>query len=79
MTRRSLPFTLVAVLLIGAIAAVQAHAPEALLPALSAHLHRDGDGQPLHSLLFGPPPGDDAALVSLADQLDALEREVRRP
>ncbi|MET7381058.1 DUF4350 domain-containing protein [Streptomyces sp. NPDC005526] len=55
----------------------QAHAPEALLPALSAHLH--GDGQPLHSLLFGPPPGDDAALVSLADQLDALEREVRRP
>ncbi|MFD4505127.1 DUF4350 domain-containing protein [Streptomyces sp. NPDC058457] len=52
----------------------QAHAPEALLPALSAHLH--GDGQALHSLLFGPPPGDDAALT---DQLDALEREVRRP
>ncbi|CAM5571291.1 DUF4350 domain-containing protein [Streptomyces canus] len=57
----------------------QAHAPEALLPALSAHLHRDVDGQPLQSLLFGPPPGDDAALISLADQLDALEREVRRP
>ncbi|MFI6442400.1 DUF4350 domain-containing protein [Streptomyces sp. NPDC050759] len=56
----------------------QAHAPEALLPALSAHLHRDGDGQSLHSLLFGPPPGDDAALISVADQLDALEREVRR-
>ncbi|MEV7737130.1 DUF4350 domain-containing protein [Streptomyces sp. NPDC088921] len=56
----------------------QAHAPEALLPALSAHLHRDSDGQSLHSLLFGPPPGDDAALISLADQLDALEREVRR-
>ncbi|MFD9098587.1 DUF4350 domain-containing protein [Streptomyces collinus] len=55
----------------------QAHAPEALLPALSAHLH--GDGQALHSLLFGPPPGDDAALVALTDQLDALEREVRRP
>ncbi|MFF4019099.1 DUF4350 domain-containing protein [Streptomyces sp. NPDC001843] len=55
----------------------QAHAPEALLPALSAHLH--GDGQSLHSLLFGPPPGDDAALVALTDQLDALEREVRRP
>ncbi|MFE0511571.1 DUF4350 domain-containing protein [Streptomyces sp. NPDC058964] len=54
----------------------QAHAPEALLPALSAHLH--GDGQTLHSLLFGPPPGDDAALVALTDQLDALEREVRR-
>ncbi|WP_445524260.1 DUF4350 domain-containing protein [Streptomyces cyslabdanicus] len=55
----------------------QAHTPEALLPALSAHLH--GGGQSLHDLLFGPPPGDDAALVSLADRLDALEREVRRP
>ncbi|MET9732824.1 DUF4350 domain-containing protein [Streptomyces sp. NPDC006458] len=55
----------------------QAHSPEALLPALSAHLHQDG--QPLHSLLFGPPPGDDAALIALTDQLDALEREVRRP
>ncbi|MFJ9560303.1 DUF4350 domain-containing protein [Streptomyces fuscichromogenes] len=55
----------------------QAHAPEALFPALSAHLH--GDGQALHALLFGPPPGDDAALIALTDQLDALEREVRRP
>ncbi|MEU0006934.1 DUF4350 domain-containing protein [Streptomyces sp. NPDC006314] len=54
----------------------QAHTPEALLPALSAHLA--GDGQALHSLLFGPPPGDDAALIALTDQLDALEREVRR-
>ncbi|MFF4724308.1 DUF4350 domain-containing protein [Streptomyces mirabilis] len=54
----------------------QAHAPEALLPALSARL--DGDGQALRTLLFGPPPSDDAALISLADQLDALEREVRR-
>ncbi|WP_405629151.1 DUF4350 domain-containing protein [Streptomyces sp. NBC_00016] len=59
------------------VAVTQAHAPEALVPALSAHLH--GDGQSLHSLLFGPPPGDDAALIALADQLDALEREVRRP
>ncbi|MET9143383.1 DUF4350 domain-containing protein [Streptomyces sp. NPDC004042] len=55
----------------------QAHTPEALLPALSARL--DDGAQPLHDLLFGPPPGDDAALVSLADRLDALEREVRRP
>ncbi|MFE1249749.1 DUF4350 domain-containing protein [Streptomyces sp. NPDC058735] len=55
----------------------QADSPEALLPALSAHLH--GDGQDLHALLFGPQPGDDAALIALADRLDALEREVRRP
>ncbi|MEV7210878.1 MULTISPECIES: DUF4350 domain-containing protein [unclassified Streptomyces] len=58
----------------------QAHTPESLLPALSAHLHgTHGDRQSLHALLFGPPPGDDAALIALADQLDALEREVRRP
>ncbi|CAL9532348.1 DUF4350 domain-containing protein [Streptomyces sp. enrichment culture] len=57
--------------------ATQAHAPEALLPALSAHLR--GETGSLHPLLFGPPPGDDVALIRLADQLDALEREVRRP
>ncbi|WP_282083572.1 DUF4350 domain-containing protein [Streptomyces tendae] len=58
----------------------QAHTPESLLPALAAQLHgAPGDGQTLHTLLFGPPPGDDAALIALADQLDALEREVRRP
>ncbi|MFI8207599.1 DUF4350 domain-containing protein [Streptomyces sp. NPDC085937] len=55
----------------------QAHTPEVLLPALSARLQ--GDGQTPHTVLFGPPPGDDAALVRLADQLDALERQVRRP
>ncbi|TQE32191.1 DUF4350 domain-containing protein [Streptomyces ipomoeae] len=55
----------------------RAHTPEALLPALSTHLR--GDGQALHTLLFGPPPGDDSALIALTDQLDALEREVRRP
>ncbi|AJP02286.1 hypothetical protein TU94_13155 [Streptomyces cyaneogriseus subsp. noncyanogenus] len=58
----------------------QAHAPEALLPALSAHLRGEpGDGQDLHTLLFGPPPSDDTALITLADRLDALESEVRRP
>ncbi|MFH8805184.1 DUF4350 domain-containing protein [Streptomyces sp. NPDC017936] len=55
----------------------QAHTPEALVPALSARLH--DTGRPLHPLLFGPPPGDDTALIALADRLDALEREVRRP
>ncbi|MYY86130.1 DUF4350 domain-containing protein [Streptomyces sp. SID335] len=53
----------------------QAHAPETLIPALSSRLHTPG--QDLHPLLFGPPPGNDAALIALADQLDALEREVR--
>ncbi|MEU2286527.1 DUF4350 domain-containing protein [Streptomyces sp. NPDC013178] len=55
----------------------QAHTPEALIPALSAHLN--SDGQSLHALLFGPPPGDDTALIALTGQLDTLEREVRRP
>lgn len=31
------------------------------------------------ALLYGAAPADDAALVRLADHLDALEREVRRP
>jgi hypothetical protein len=31
------------------------------------------------ALLYGAAPADDAALVRLADRLDALEREVRRP
>lgn len=60
--------------LIGVLPA-QAHAPEVLLPALAAQL--PGNSRDLHALLFGPPPSDDNALVSLADQLDALEREVR--
>ncbi|MEU8650524.1 DUF4350 domain-containing protein [Streptomyces sp. NPDC048737] len=55
----------------------QAHTPETLVPALSTHL--DGGGQSLHPLLFGPPPADDTGLITLADRLDALEREVRRP
>ncbi len=53
----------------------QAHAPETLIPALSTRLR--SPGQDPHLLLFGPPPGNDAALIALADQLDALEREVR--
>ncbi|WP_418957378.1 DUF4350 domain-containing protein [Streptomyces tritici] len=52
-----------------------AHAPDALLPAVSARLP-EGD-RDVRDLLFGPAPADDAALIRLADQLDALEREVR--
>lgn len=52
-----------------------AQSPEVLLPAVSARLTApDGD---LPTLLFGPAPADDAALVLLTAQLDALEREVR--
>ncbi|MFF4187834.1 DUF4350 domain-containing protein [Streptomyces sp. NPDC001691] len=57
------------------VAASAAHSPEALVPAVAARLPAAGR-DPL-SLLFGPTPADDAALVRLADDLDALEREVR--
>ncbi|MFI2366793.1 DUF4350 domain-containing protein [Streptomyces sp. NPDC018833] len=53
----------------------EAHSPDALISAVSAQLpdtERD-----IRDLLFGPAPADDATLVHLADQLDALEREVR--
>lgn len=52
-----------------------ADSPAVLLPALTARL--GSTGSELDSLLFGPAPTDDAALVLLTDQLDALEREVR--
>ncbi|MFD7749987.1 DUF4350 domain-containing protein [Streptomyces sp. NPDC059698] len=52
-----------------------AHAPGVLLPAVSART--TGADRDLGALLFGTAPSTDAALVLLADQLDALEREVR--
>lgn len=55
--------------------AQDAHAAELLLPALSARL--PGTAGDHRDLLFGAAPSDDAALIRLADQLDALEREVR--
>ncbi len=53
----------------------QAHEPAALAPAVSARL--SGEPRDVTALLFGTAPSDDAALVALADHLDALEREVR--
>jgi hypothetical protein len=51
--------------------------PQALAESLARHT-----GRPPHlvaDLLYGPVPDDDAGLVALADALDALEEEVRRP
>ncbi|MDJ0461219.1 DUF4350 domain-containing protein [Streptomyces sp. H27-C3] len=61
-------------LLLG-VPASRAHADESLLPSVSAHLPTTGRDLP--SLLFGTAPSDDAGLIRLADDLDALEREVR--
>ncbi|WP_069739534.1 DUF4350 domain-containing protein [Streptomyces sp. EN27] len=52
-----------------------AHTPDVLLPAVSARV--TAPDRDLNTLLFGAAPSTDAALVLLADQLDALEREVR--
>ncbi|WP_030694140.1 DUF4350 domain-containing protein [Streptomyces globisporus] len=55
--------------------AQDAHSPDRLLPALSARLPETAADP--RNLLFGPAPADDATFIRLADQLDALEREVR--
>ncbi|MET9519244.1 DUF4350 domain-containing protein [Streptomyces sp. NPDC002994] len=55
--------------------ASRAHASDALIPAVSAHLPTTGRDLP--ALLFGTAPSNDAGLIRLADELDALEREVR--
>jgi len=49
---------------------------EELLAAVAARSGRDV--RRVESMAFGPAPADDAALVALADELDILEREVRR-
>lgn len=57
--------------------AAHAHTPDVVLPAVLAHLPTPpGTGGDLHTLLFGPPPADDKALVVLADQLDALTTSI---
>lgn len=63
------------------VATADAHDPEVLPPALAGHTTLPpgpsgpgDDGTDVHSLLFGHPPPDDAALIRLADELDRLER-----
>jgi hypothetical protein len=51
--------------------------PAAVAAMLAARIGRSPDE--ITALLAGPAPADDAALVALADGLDALEREVRIP
>ncbi|AWL38784.1 MULTISPECIES: DUF4350 domain-containing protein [unclassified Streptomyces] len=58
------------------VAVRDAQSPEVLLPAVSVCLGTSSDSNAA-ALLFGPAPADDATLVLLTDQLDALEREVR--
>ncbi|MFD6278986.1 DUF4350 domain-containing protein [Streptomyces sp. NPDC060209] len=57
------------------VTARDADSPAVLLPAVTARLSTPGSDP--GALLFGPAPADDAALVLLTEQLDALEREVR--
>jgi hypothetical protein len=49
---------------------------EEVLSAVSARC--GSDFTRVAAIVFGPAPADDAALVALADDLDTLEREVRR-
>ncbi len=51
--------------------------PTALCAAVADRLDRPA--AELHALLYGAPPTDDAALLRLTDDLDALERQVRQP
>jgi hypothetical protein len=50
---------------------------EALVTGLAQHTGRTDEE--LAALLYGPQPADDAALVRLADEIDALTREVTGP
>ncbi|WP_030247327.1 DUF4350 domain-containing protein [Streptomyces sp. NRRL S-350] len=52
--------------------------PDALCTAAAGRLREQPAGG-VRALLYGPPPTDDTALLRLADDLDALERQVRNP
>lgn len=49
--------------------------PEQLVPAVARATGRDD--QAIAALLYGPPPRDDSALLSLTRELDSLESEVK--
>lgn len=51
--------------------------PPAVVDAVTARVRRTP--AEVDALLYGAAPADDRALVRLADELDALDREVRRP
>jgi hypothetical protein len=51
--------------------------PPAVVDGVAARTRRTAPD--LAALLYGAAPADDAALVRLAGELDALEREIRRP
>ena len=51
--------------------------PTAVVAAVAARSSRPA--AEVGALLYGAAPADDASLVRLADALDDLEREVRRP
>ncbi|MFI6446063.1 DUF4350 domain-containing protein [Kitasatospora sp. NPDC050543] len=55
--------------------------PTALCAAVADRLPADQDhgAAAVQLLLYGPAPTDDTALLRLADDLDALERQVRQP
>ncbi|MCK7628058.1 DUF4350 domain-containing protein [Streptomyces sp. RS10V-4] len=54
-----------------------AHTPDILLPAVRTYLATTAPAPAdPQDLLFGPTPADDKALVTLADQLDALENSI---
>jgi hypothetical protein len=51
--------------------------PAAVVSTVAARTGRDPAG--LQYLLYGPPPHDDATLLTLSRELDVLTQEVRRP
>jgi hypothetical protein len=51
--------------------------PEAVVAAVASRSGRSDAG--VRTVLFGPPPTDDAGLVALADSLDSIVRDTLDP